>query len=52
MPHLIAQLSAQLAHGTAILVRVQASLGSVPREVGAWMAVFADTAIATVGADG
>ena len=49
MPHVIAKLSSQLAHGTAILVRVQASQGSVPREVGAWMAVFADTTLATVG---
>lgn len=49
MPQLIAQLFAQLAHGTAILVRVQASSGSVPREVGAWMAVFANTTVATVG---
>ena len=49
MQHLIAQLSAQLAHSNAILVRVQASQGSVPREVGAWMAVFADGTLATVG---
>ena len=49
MQHLIAQLSAQLAHGNAIFVRVQASRGSVPREVGAWMAVFVDASIGTVG---
>lgn len=49
MQHLIAPLLAQLAHSNAILVCVQASQGSVPREVGAWMAVFADTTIATVG---
>ena len=49
MPRLIAQLFSKLAHGNAILVRVQASGGSVPREVGAWMAVFADSTVATVG---
>jgi len=32
-----------------VLVTVQASRGSVPREVGAWMAVFADTAVGTIG---
>ena len=49
MQHLIAPFLAQLAHGNAILVSVQASQGSVPREVGAWMAVFADCTLATVG---
>jgi xanthine dehydrogenase accessory factor len=49
MQRLIAQLFSQLAHGNAILVRVQATRGSVPREVGAWMAVFADSTVATVG---
>jgi xanthine dehydrogenase accessory factor len=33
----------------AVLVTVQATRGSVPRDVGAWMAVFADTTVATVG---
>lgn len=49
MQQLNAQFFAQLAHSNAILVRVQATQGSVPREVGAWMAVFADSTIATVG---
>lgn len=33
----------------AVLVSVQATRGSVPREVGAWMAVFASEVIGTVG---
>lgn len=33
----------------AVLVFVRATRGSVPREVGAWMAVFADAALGTVG---
>jgi xanthine dehydrogenase accessory factor len=45
----IAQLFSKLAHSNAILVRVQATEGSVPREVGAWMAVFTDSIVATVG---
>lgn len=49
MQPLKVQLFAQLAHSNAILVRVQASQGSVPREVGAWMAVFVDASIGTVG---
>ena len=49
MQHLMAQFFAQLAHSNAILVRVHATQGSVPREVGAWMAVFADCTVATVG---
>ena len=35
-------LLAQLAQADAVLVRVHSSRGSVPREAGAWMAVFAD----------
>jgi len=38
-----------LAGHDAVLVTVQSQRGSVPREVGAWMAVFADTALGTVG---
>jgi len=38
-----------LAHQPAVLVRVDASEGSVPREAGAWMAVFQDTLVGTVG---
>lgn len=33
----------------AILVTVHASKGSVPREAGAWMGVFADATVGTVG---
>ena len=39
----------QLVHAPAVLVRVDATRGSAPREVGAWMAVFADHAMGTVG---
>ena len=38
-----------LAHQPAVLVRVDAFEGSVPRETGAWMAVFEDTLVGTVG---
>ena len=43
------QLLAQLTQADAVLVRVQSSRGSVPREAGAWMAVFADSLLGTVG---
>lgn len=39
----------RLAHQPAVLVQVDAVDGSVPREVGAWMAVFDDTLVGTVG---
>jgi xanthine dehydrogenase accessory factor len=39
----------RLAHEPAVLVTVQASRGSVPREKGAWMAVFAEGLVGTVG---
>ncbi len=39
----------RLAQQNGVLVRVHASRGSVPREVGAWMGVFADSAVGTVG---
>lgn len=42
-------LLARLASGPAVLVTVRATQGSVPREAGAWMAVFADGAIGTIG---
>ena len=38
-----------LAAHTAVLVTVHAHRGSVPREEGAWMAVFADCTLGTVG---
>jgi xanthine dehydrogenase accessory factor len=40
---------ARLAIGDAVLVTVQGHRGSVPREAGAWMAVFADVALGTIG---
>ena len=39
----------QLAGENAILVSVEATQGSVPRERGAWMAVFAHTVVGTIG---
>lgn len=38
-----------LAAHDAVLVTVQSHRGSVPREAGAWMAVFADHVVGTVG---
>ncbi|MGB4117715.1 MAG: xanthine dehydrogenase accessory protein XdhC [Polaromonas sp.] len=38
-----------LARTPAVLVQVDAAEGSVPRAVGAWMAVFSDTLVGTVG---
>ena len=40
---------ARLAHEPACLVTVLSTRGSVPRERGAWMAVFDDETIGTVG---
>ncbi|SIO45353.1 molybdenum cofactor sulfurylase [Rhodovulum sp. ES.010] len=37
------------AHPDAVLVRLQAAQGSVPREAGAWMLVAADTGFGTIG---
>ncbi len=39
----------QLQRQPAVLVRVAATQGSVPREVGAWMAVLADATLGTIG---
>lgn len=39
----------QLQDRPAVLVRVAATQGSVPREVGAWMAVFEDSVVGTIG---
>ncbi len=44
-----AEFLTQLARAPAVLVHVAATRGSVPREEGAWMAVFADRIIGTVG---
>jgi xanthine dehydrogenase accessory factor len=40
---------ARLANESAVLVQVQATEGSAPRDAGAWMAVFADALIGTIG---
>jgi xanthine dehydrogenase accessory factor len=40
---------ARLAHEPAVLVRVVSTQGSVPREAGTWMAVFADALVGTIG---
>ena len=42
-------LLGQLAHDDAILVTVHTTRGSVPREPGAWMAVFSQCIVGTVG---
>jgi xanthine dehydrogenase accessory factor len=47
--HTLNTFLAQLQAQPAVLVTVQRTQGSVPREAGAWMAVFADTAVGTVG---
>lgn len=49
MVSLISRFLDLLAQEDAVLVRVHSTRGSVPREVGAWMAVFAQTTLATVG---
>lgn len=46
---MIAQFLHRLTQQNAVLVTVHTTRGSVPREVGAWMAVFADATVATVG---
>jgi xanthine dehydrogenase accessory factor len=43
------QFLRQLQDHAAVLVIVQSTRGSVPREAGAWMAVFASTTVGTVG---
>jgi xanthine dehydrogenase accessory factor len=40
---------ARLANESAVLVQVQATEGSAPRDAGAWMAVFSDALIGTIG---
>src|SRR5258706_20101 len=42
-------VTARLLHEDAVLVTVSNSQGSVPREPGAWMLVFAQDAAGTVG---
>ncbi len=43
------QLLARLRHEDAVLVRVESTQGSAPREAGTWMAVWADSLTATIG---
>ena len=43
------EVTQRLAAEDAVLVGVHAAAGSVPREEGAWMAVFRDTVIGTIG---
>ncbi|MDD5326014.1 MAG: xanthine dehydrogenase accessory protein XdhC [Polaromonas sp.] len=42
-------LLAQLALEPAVLVQVASTEGSAPRDAGAWMAVFADALVGTIG---
>ncbi len=43
------ELCTRLASQAAMLVRIESTQGSVPRGVGAWMAVFADGVLGTIG---
>lgn len=45
----VSDLLSRLKTASAVLVSVVATRGSVPREVGAWMAVFADQVVGTIG---
>ena len=45
----LTQLLAGLQHQSAVLVTVAQAQGSVPRDAGAWMAVFSDQVLNTVG---
>ena len=45
----IEKLFLRLASENGILVTVQSSRGSVPREKGSWMAVFAESLVGTIG---
>jgi xanthine dehydrogenase accessory factor len=49
VPAHLAALCKQLAQSAGVLVRVYSVQGSGPREVGAWMAVFADSLVNTIG---
>ena len=49
MSHHAATFFTKLAHSSAVLVTVQAVRGSVPRGAGAWMAVFGDQVVGSVG---
>jgi xanthine dehydrogenase accessory factor len=43
------EVTSRLAGSDAVLVTVHETAGSVPRERGAWMAVFANTIVGTIG---
>ena len=47
--NLLTRLTQRLATEPAVLVTVVAAHGSVPREAGAWMAVFAQGEVGTIG---
>ncbi len=47
--HALHALMDRLAREPAVLVEVQATEGSAPRDPGAWMAVFADATLGTIG---
>ncbi len=47
--NVLSQFFEHLRQAPAVLVTVQATRGSVPRETGAWMAVFANGTVGTVG---
>ena len=49
MPRHTAELLNQLQHADGVLVSVDSLQGSGPREVGAWMAVFPQTLVNTIG---
>ncbi len=49
MPSHTAELLNQLQHADGVLVSVDSVQGSGPREVGAWMAVFPQTLVNTIG---
>lgn len=49
MPQTMTLFTNQLAREPAVLVTVASAQGSVPREAGAWMAVFVDNVLGTVG---
>ena len=48
-PALIDTFVERLAREPAVLVAVDSTQGSVPRETGAWMAVFGDALLGTIG---
>jgi xanthine dehydrogenase accessory factor len=46
---LVETFLSQLTHQPAVLVQVTSTQGSVPRNVGTWMAVFSDRLVGTIG---